>query len=165
MTITNESYTLTSNYNGDWAGIAVFNAFSSAGESDADSTISGNLTYSVNGGTATVGANWGGWQYRPGFEGAYDSNDVAYLIALPSGTWSLGDIVTINATLVMNSALDADIILPNLVTTESQTALTGQRGQIISSTHTIGSSVPEPSSALLFSVAASLGILRRNRRG
>lgn len=158
MNIVNQSYTLTTDYTGNWAGVAVFDVFSSDGFAYAASVVSGSFEYSINGAETVVANNWTGWQYRPGTEGAYDSNDAAYLIGLSAGTWQQGDTITVNATLVMDSTSDSDIILPDLFSSESLTGLTGQGGALISET----AAVPEPASALLLFVGVGvMGLIRR----
>ena len=165
MSITNETFTITSNQGtASAAGIVIFDIFSTAGPSTAGSVVSGGLTYSINGGSPTVAANWGGWQYRTGNQGVLTDNDAAYIISLPANSWSIGDAVTINAELVMSNSLNPANTLPDLYTSTSQTALFGGSGPtLLTATRDVGA-VPEPSSLFIASLGSMALIARRRRR-
>jgi hypothetical protein len=163
MTVTNQSYTLTTNQTQDILYVAFLDVFPVGGSEVFDtSRVAGSAssaTYSINGGPAISATWWTGWQYRPGFQAPWTPEDVSFLLDLAPGTLSTGDTITINGTLTMNAALDADIILPT-ITSSTQTVIGGHDFYYSSP-----SLIPEPSAAFLvvFGALGSMSLRRRSK--
>lgn len=115
MEVINESYTLIADQTENILYVALLDVFLAGGDSVFDvARVGGTGTMSVNGGSANVLSWWTGWQYRPGFQSPWTPEDVSFLFQLPPNTLSIGDTITVNATLTMNMLADADIVMPNV---------------------------------------------------
>ncbi|RLQ21962.1 hypothetical protein DWB85_10260 [Seongchinamella sediminis] len=142
MEVVNETYTLTADQSQNILYVAYLDVFLPGGGSVSDgSRISGSATMSVNGGPAVNLDWWNGWQYRPGFQSPWTPEDVSFLFALPVGTLSTGDVITINGTLTMDAATDADIILPEVTPV---TTVIGGHSTLYSEVTAVGSGPAAP---------------------
>jgi hypothetical protein len=161
--ITNESYTMTGTANSGWMSVAIFDVFSTLGESLNSQSTAFTATVSINGGAPTGVAAWGGWQYRTGAQTILDSNDAGLMLDVGSLSWNIGDTFLINGSVTMDSTLNSDIILPDLYPTNNISGLVTSAG-LQSDTHAVSpASIPEPSSALLLGLG-SLGLTVRRKR-
>ncbi|MCC2616361.1 PEP-CTERM sorting domain-containing protein [Aestuariibacter halophilus] len=166
MEVINESYTLTANQTDNILYVALLDVFLPGGGSVHDGArVGGSGTMSVNGGAATALNWWGGWQYRPGFQAPWTPEDVSFLFELTPNTLSIGDTITVNATLTMNMLADADIIMPSVF--GNVTTVIGGHRFLYSQGHTTDVSrqatgVSEPSVLALFGLALlGMGSIRR----
>jgi hypothetical protein len=145
----NETYTLTTDQTDDILYVAFQDVFPSGGDAVLDSSrVGGYITYSINGGTATTASWWGGWQYRPGSQGDWTSEDAAFLLDMESNTLLAGDTFSIIGSLTMNSSLDSNVIMSDV--TSALTVLGGHSSFYSAPKST--SVIPEPAVLGLVSV-------------
>lgn len=163
MEVINESYTLTSNQSQNILYVAFLDVFVPGGGSVSDSSrIGGSATYSLNAGPAIALAWWPGWQYRPGFQSPWTPEDVSFLFSLPTNTLNIGDTITINGTLTMNSLTNPNIKVPD-VTGSVQTVIGGHDfvySDARDTTLNIAVQVPEPSTLAIFALGM-IGLVSR----
>lgn len=166
LEVSNETYTLTAGSNQNLLAVMFPGVFpASGGNANNADKISSTGTISINGGPATPIAWWGGWQYRSGTQASWTPEDAGVYINInPLLPLSAGDQITINATLVMDNTLNANIVLPS---TPPSTTLLTDGSNALSTPRPIGTSAPASADAaavptlptwMLFALIAAIGL-------